>query len=133
MEKQGHGHIPDDCWELTFEKMRQDDEGDLDLISLVSKRFLSISNQMKRSLKANDETLSLLPNLVLEKQIRLVAKALPPLKKFKLVGFDRFRGPVFGDLIEIAFAGMSIDIGRANPRLFSPHRHKYKRIGLASL
>ncbi|KAI8570332.1 hypothetical protein RHMOL_Rhmol01G0026300 [Rhododendron molle] len=60
MKEQGHGHIPDDCWELIFEKVRQDDERDLDSISLVSKRFLSISNRVKHSLKVNDETLSFL-------------------------------------------------------------------------
>ncbi|KAF7154365.1 hypothetical protein RHSIM_Rhsim01G0030200 [Rhododendron simsii] len=46
----GHGYFPDDCWELIFQKLREDDERDLDSISLVSKRFLSISNRMKLSL-----------------------------------------------------------------------------------
>ncbi|KAE9462602.1 hypothetical protein C3L33_05513, partial [Rhododendron williamsianum] len=40
------------------------DERDLDSISLVSKRFLSISNQAKLSLNVNDGTLPLLPNLL---------------------------------------------------------------------
>ncbi|XP_058215087.1 uncharacterized protein LOC131326346 [Rhododendron vialii] len=66
MEKQGHGHIPDDCWELTFKKMRQDDERDW-ILYLWTR------------------------DLVSDKHILLVAKALPPLKKLELVGFD------FGD------------------------------------
>ncbi|KAF7153339.1 hypothetical protein RHSIM_Rhsim01G0031700 [Rhododendron simsii] len=37
-EKQGYGYFPDDCWELKFQKLREDDERDLDSISLVSKR-----------------------------------------------------------------------------------------------
>ncbi|XP_058215131.1 uncharacterized protein LOC131326378 [Rhododendron vialii] len=60
----GHGYFPDDCWELIFQKLREDDERDLDSISLVSKRFLSISNRMKLSLNVNDETIPLLPNLL---------------------------------------------------------------------
>ncbi|XP_058215107.1 F-box/LRR-repeat protein 4-like [Rhododendron vialii] len=65
MKKQGHGHFPDDCWELIFQKLREDDERHLGSISLVSKRFLSISNRMKLSLKyVNNETLPLLPNLL---------------------------------------------------------------------
>ncbi|KAG5564003.1 hypothetical protein RHGRI_000246 [Rhododendron griersonianum] len=64
MKKQRQGYFPDDCWELIFQKLREDDERDLDSISLVSKRFLSISNWMKLSLNVNDETLPLLPNLL---------------------------------------------------------------------
>ncbi|KAI8570336.1 hypothetical protein RHMOL_Rhmol01G0026700 [Rhododendron molle] len=64
MKKQGQGYFPDDCWELKFQKLREDDERDLDSISLVSKRFLSISNRMKLSLNVTDETLPLLPNLL---------------------------------------------------------------------
>ncbi|XP_058186207.1 uncharacterized protein LOC131303375 [Rhododendron vialii] len=64
MKKRGHGYFPDDCWTLIFHKLREDDERDLDSISLVSKRFLSISNWVKLSLNVNDETLPLLPNLL---------------------------------------------------------------------
>ncbi|KAG5564002.1 hypothetical protein RHGRI_000245 [Rhododendron griersonianum] len=64
MKKQAHGHFPDDCWELIFQKLREDDERDLGSISLVSKRFLSISNQAKLRLNVNDGTLPLLPNLL---------------------------------------------------------------------
>ncbi|KAF7143119.1 hypothetical protein RHSIM_Rhsim05G0166000 [Rhododendron simsii] len=60
----GHGYFPDDCWELIFQKLREDDEHDLDSISLVSKQFLSISNWMKLSLNVNDGTLPLLSNLL---------------------------------------------------------------------
>ncbi|KAF7153231.1 hypothetical protein RHSIM_Rhsim01G0030800 [Rhododendron simsii] len=60
----GHGYFPDDCWELILQKLREDDERDLDSISLVSKRFFSISNRMKLSLNVNDETIPLLPNLL---------------------------------------------------------------------
>ncbi|XP_058186221.1 uncharacterized protein LOC131303383 isoform X2 [Rhododendron vialii] len=65
MKKQeGHGNFPDDCWELIFQKLREDDERALDSISLVSKRFLSISNRVKLSLKVRDKTLPLLLNLL---------------------------------------------------------------------
>ncbi|KAG5564005.1 hypothetical protein RHGRI_000248 [Rhododendron griersonianum] len=66
MKKQGgHGYFPDDCWELIFQKLREDDERHLDSISLVSKRFLSISNRVKLSLKyINNKTPPLLPNLL---------------------------------------------------------------------
>ncbi|KAG5564004.1 hypothetical protein RHGRI_000247 [Rhododendron griersonianum] len=64
MKKRRHGYFPDDCWELIFCKLREDDERDLDSISLVSKRFLSISNRVKLSLNVNDEKLPLLPNLL---------------------------------------------------------------------
>ncbi|KAE9462603.1 hypothetical protein C3L33_05512, partial [Rhododendron williamsianum] len=64
MKKRGHGHFPDDCWEHIFQKLREDYERDLDSISLVSKRFLSISNRVKLSLKVKDGTLPLLPNLL---------------------------------------------------------------------
>ncbi|KAF7154030.1 hypothetical protein RHSIM_Rhsim01G0031300 [Rhododendron simsii] len=65
MKKQeGHGNFPDDCWELIIQKLREDDERDLDSISLVSKRFLLISNRVKLSLKVSDKTLPLLPNLL---------------------------------------------------------------------
>ncbi|KAF7153327.1 hypothetical protein RHSIM_Rhsim01G0030900 [Rhododendron simsii] len=64
MKKQAHGHFPDDFWEFIFQKLREDDERDLGSISLVSKRFLSISNRAKLSLNVNDETLPLLPNLL---------------------------------------------------------------------
>ncbi|KAF7152252.1 hypothetical protein RHSIM_Rhsim01G0030600 [Rhododendron simsii] len=66
MKKQGSGpsgyYFPDDCWELVFHKLRQDDKRDLDSISLVSKRFLSLSNRVKLSLNVNDGTLPPLPN-----------------------------------------------------------------------
>ncbi|KAH7861092.1 hypothetical protein Vadar_021607 [Vaccinium darrowii] len=64
MKKQRYGYFPDDCWELIFHKLREDDERDLDSISLVSKRFLSISNRVKLSLNVNNETLPLLPKLL---------------------------------------------------------------------
>ncbi|KAI8570342.1 hypothetical protein RHMOL_Rhmol01G0027300 [Rhododendron molle] len=64
MKKRGHGHFPDDCWELIFQELRKDYERDLDSISLVSKRFLSISNRVKLSLNVTDGTLPLLPNLL---------------------------------------------------------------------
>ncbi|KAF7152061.1 hypothetical protein RHSIM_Rhsim01G0029400 [Rhododendron simsii] len=64
MKKRRHGYFPDDCWEFIFQKLREDDERDLDSISLVSKRFLSISNWVKLSLNVNDETLPLLPILL---------------------------------------------------------------------
>ncbi|KAF7152703.1 hypothetical protein RHSIM_Rhsim01G0030500 [Rhododendron simsii] len=58
------GYFPDDCWELIFQKLREDDERDLDSISLVSKRFLSISNRVKHSLNVKDKTRHLLPSLL---------------------------------------------------------------------
>ncbi|KAF7153645.1 hypothetical protein RHSIM_Rhsim01G0030700 [Rhododendron simsii] len=64
MKKQRHGYFPDDCWELIFQKLREDDERDLHSVSLVSKRSLSISNWVKHSLKLNDKTIPLLPNLL---------------------------------------------------------------------
>ncbi|KAH7859415.1 hypothetical protein Vadar_000804 [Vaccinium darrowii] len=64
MEKQGYGYFPDDCLELIFQKLKEDDERDLDSISLVSKRFLRISNRVKHSLNIKVETLHLLPNLL---------------------------------------------------------------------
>ncbi|KAF7153052.1 hypothetical protein RHSIM_Rhsim01G0015200 [Rhododendron simsii] len=69
MKKQRSGpsagyYFPDDCWEFIFRKLREEDERDLDSISLVSKRFLSISNRVKLSLNIHDKTLPLLPNLV---------------------------------------------------------------------
>ncbi|KAF7153840.1 hypothetical protein RHSIM_Rhsim01G0032600 [Rhododendron simsii] len=68
MEKQSSGqsryYFPDDCWELIFHRLRQNNERELDSISLVSKQFLSISNQVKLSLNLNDGTLPLLPNLL---------------------------------------------------------------------
>ncbi|XP_058215153.1 uncharacterized protein LOC131326393 [Rhododendron vialii] len=64
MKKQGNGHFPDDCWELIFQKLREDDDCDLDSISLVSKRFLSISNRVKLNLKVEGVTLPLLENLL---------------------------------------------------------------------
>ncbi|KAH7846635.1 hypothetical protein Vadar_016316 [Vaccinium darrowii] len=65
MEKQGYGFVPDDCWELIFQKLKEDDERDLDSISLVSKQFLAISNWVKHSLNVDAETpLHLLPNLL---------------------------------------------------------------------
>ncbi|XP_058215142.1 uncharacterized protein LOC131326386 [Rhododendron vialii] len=64
MEKQGYGYFPDDCWELIFQKLREDDERDLDSISSVSKRFLSISNRVKHSLNVNAKMRHLLPHLL---------------------------------------------------------------------
>ncbi|KAH7860936.1 hypothetical protein Vadar_019761 [Vaccinium darrowii] len=64
MKKQTQGYFPDDCWELIFHKLREDDERDLDSISLLSKRFLSISNRLKLTLNINTDTLPLLPNLL---------------------------------------------------------------------
>ncbi|XP_058215097.1 F-box/LRR-repeat protein 4-like [Rhododendron vialii] len=65
MKKQRHGYnLPDDCWELIFQKLREDDERDMYSISLVSKQFLLISNRVKLSLNVHDETLPLLPNLL---------------------------------------------------------------------
>ncbi|KAF7154416.1 hypothetical protein RHSIM_Rhsim01G0031500 [Rhododendron simsii] len=64
MKKQAHGHFPDDLWELIFQKLREDDERDLGSISLVSKRFLLISNRAKLSLNINNGTLPQLPNLL---------------------------------------------------------------------
>ncbi|XP_058215219.1 uncharacterized protein LOC131326444 [Rhododendron vialii] len=67
MKKQSSGqsgYFPDDCWELIFHKMRENNERELDSISLVSKQFLSISNQVKLSLNVNNGTLPLLPNLL---------------------------------------------------------------------
>ncbi|KAF7153647.1 hypothetical protein RHSIM_Rhsim01G0029300 [Rhododendron simsii] len=58
------GYFPDDCWELVFQKLREDDERDLDSISLVSKQFLSLSNRVKHRLNVYDETIPLLPNLL---------------------------------------------------------------------
>ncbi|XP_058215054.1 uncharacterized protein LOC131326321 [Rhododendron vialii] len=58
------GYFPDDCWELVFQKLREDDECDLDSISLVSKRFFSLSNRVKHCLTVYDETIPLLPNLL---------------------------------------------------------------------
>ncbi|KAE9462600.1 hypothetical protein C3L33_05515, partial [Rhododendron williamsianum] len=58
------GYFPDDCWELIFHKMRENNERELDSISLVSKQFLSISNRVKLSLNVNDGALPLLPNLL---------------------------------------------------------------------
>ncbi|KAE9462601.1 hypothetical protein C3L33_05514, partial [Rhododendron williamsianum] len=59
-----NGFFPDDCWELIFQKLREDDERDLDSISLVSKRFLSISNRVKHSLNVKAKTHHLLPSLL---------------------------------------------------------------------
>ncbi|KAF7152693.1 hypothetical protein RHSIM_Rhsim01G0031000 [Rhododendron simsii] len=71
MKKQRHGYnCPDDCWELIFQKLREDDERDMYSISLVSKQFLSISNRVKLSLNVHDETLPLLPNLL--RRFRLI-------------------------------------------------------------
>ncbi|KAH7862347.1 hypothetical protein Vadar_003560 [Vaccinium darrowii] len=69
MENQECGNLPNDCcrcWELIFQKVREDDERDLDSISLVSKQFLSISNRVKQSLtlNVNADTLHLLPNIL---------------------------------------------------------------------
>ncbi|KAI8570329.1 hypothetical protein RHMOL_Rhmol01G0026000 [Rhododendron molle] len=58
------GYFPDDCWELVFQKLREDDERDLDSISLVSKRFLSLSNRVKDCFHVYDEAIPLLPNLL---------------------------------------------------------------------
>ncbi|KAI8570333.1 hypothetical protein RHMOL_Rhmol01G0026400 [Rhododendron molle] len=70
MKKQRHGYFPDDCWELIFQKLRDDDERDLHSVSLVSKQFLSISNRVKLSLNVRDETLPLLLNLL--RRFRLI-------------------------------------------------------------
>ncbi|KAH7862659.1 hypothetical protein Vadar_007770 [Vaccinium darrowii] len=66
MENQECGYLPNECWELIFQKVREDDERDLDSISLASKRFLSISNRVKQSLtlNVNADTLHLLPNIL---------------------------------------------------------------------
>ncbi|KAF7149530.1 hypothetical protein RHSIM_Rhsim02G0048200 [Rhododendron simsii] len=59
-----NGCFPDDCWELIFQKLREDDERDLDSISLLSKRFLSISTRVKHSLNDKANTHHLLPSLL---------------------------------------------------------------------
>ncbi|KAI8570337.1 hypothetical protein RHMOL_Rhmol01G0026800 [Rhododendron molle] len=59
-----NGYFPDECWELIFQNLREDDERDLDSICLVSKRFLSISNRVKHSLNVNTMMRHLLPNLL---------------------------------------------------------------------
>ncbi|KAI8570338.1 hypothetical protein RHMOL_Rhmol01G0026900 [Rhododendron molle] len=56
-------YVPDDCWELIFNRLEEDDL-DLASVSLVSKRFLSIINRLKVSLKITDEMISLLPGIL---------------------------------------------------------------------
>ncbi|KAF7154071.1 hypothetical protein RHSIM_Rhsim01G0032800 [Rhododendron simsii] len=53
----------DDCWELMLNRLEEDDL-DLAAMSLVSKRFLSITNRLKVSLKIMDEMISLLPGIL---------------------------------------------------------------------
>ncbi|XP_058742502.1 uncharacterized protein LOC131614997 [Vicia villosa] len=59
-------YLPDDCWEYTF-KFLNDNEYDhnrnLKSLSVVSKRFFSITNRIRSSLTVYDPTLPFLPRL----------------------------------------------------------------------
>ncbi|XP_058734664.1 uncharacterized protein LOC131606455 [Vicia villosa] len=48
--KQQSLYLPDECWELVFKFLKEDDEDNFKLLSTVSKQFLSITNRLRSSL-----------------------------------------------------------------------------------
>ncbi|KAE9462573.1 hypothetical protein C3L33_05516, partial [Rhododendron williamsianum] len=97
MKKQGgHGYFPDDCWELIFQKLREDDERHLDSISLVSKRFLSISNRVLDCSGFNP---------IQDSDLVLIADCFPRLEKLGIcpvmrIGNDKVAARITDDGVE---------------------------------
>ncbi|CAK8574518.1 unnamed protein product [Lathyrus sativus] len=48
--KQESFYLPDECWELVFKFLKDDDEDNLKFLSLVSKQFFFITNRLRSSL-----------------------------------------------------------------------------------
>ncbi|KAF7153324.1 hypothetical protein RHSIM_Rhsim01G0030300 [Rhododendron simsii] len=106
----GHGNFPDDCWELIFQKLREDDERDLDSISLVSKRFLLISNRTKLSLNVNDETIPLLLNLLRRfRHIETIVIKIHAHKEIDGLARSNIDGLVGDELVDDQIARSDID------------------------
>ncbi|KAL4387587.1 hypothetical protein GQ457_09G018910 [Hibiscus cannabinus] len=59
--------LPEECWESIFSFLEH--HRYFEPLSLVCKRFLSISNHLRRTLTITDPTLESLPNLLLHFQI----------------------------------------------------------------
>uniref|UniRef100_A0A803LMW1 COI1 F-box domain-containing protein n=1 Tax=Chenopodium quinoa TaxID=63459 RepID=A0A803LMW1_CHEQI len=69
----------DDCWEMIFDRLQY--KSDKEAITLVCKRFLSITNSLRVSIKLSDYTpISILPRL------------LQRFSNLKKIQFCNFRG-----------------------------------------
>ncbi|KAI8570339.1 hypothetical protein RHMOL_Rhmol01G0027000 [Rhododendron molle] len=114
------GYFPDDCWELIFRKMRENNERELDSISLVSKQFLSISNRVKLSLNGNHRTLPLLPNLL--RRFRHIKTIVIDIKSQK---------DIDGLVDQISRSGvLNLQVIEFRQCMTEPPRHGFKALAL---
>ena len=87
--------FPQECWESIFKFLGQGH--DLESVSMVCKKFLSITNQVKFSLTVHDPTVLFLPQL-LSRFLRL-----------KVIDFSHFNGELRGFLNQISKSGLDLD------------------------
>jgi len=87
--------FPQECWESIFRFLGQGH--DLESVSMVCKKFLSITNQVKFSLTVHDPTVLFLP--------RLLSRFL----RLKVIDFSHFNGELEGLLHQVSQSGLDLD------------------------
>ncbi|XP_021732144.1 F-box/LRR-repeat protein 2-like [Chenopodium quinoa] len=86
----------DDCWEMIFGRLQH--KSDKESITLVCKRFLSITNSLRVSIKLSDYTpISILPRL------------LQRFSNLKKIQFCNFRGDLNEAVVAIAQSGLDLE------------------------
>ncbi|GAU34679.1 hypothetical protein TSUD_67290 [Trifolium subterraneum] len=88
--------FPQDCLELVFKFLGQGH--DLESVSMVCKKFLSITNQVKFSLTLHDPVVQFLPRLLLR------------FLRLKVIDFSHFNGELEGLLHQISQSELDLDL-----------------------
>ncbi|XP_024638483.1 F-box/LRR-repeat protein 2 [Medicago truncatula] len=88
--------FPQECWESIFKFLGQGK--DLESVSMVCKKFLSITNQVKFSLTIHDSTILFLS--------RLLSRFL----RLKAIDFSHFNGELEDILHQISQSGLDLDL-----------------------
>ncbi|KAK2432394.1 F-box/LRR-repeat protein [Trifolium repens] len=88
--------FPQDCWESVFKFLGQGH--DLESVSMVCKKFLSITNQVKFSLTLHGPVVLFLPRLLLR------------FLRLKVIDFSHFNGELEGLLHQISQSELDLDL-----------------------
>uniref|UniRef100_A0A803LMW2 Uncharacterized protein n=1 Tax=Chenopodium quinoa TaxID=63459 RepID=A0A803LMW2_CHEQI len=96
MEEEASKELPDECWEIIFNRLKH--ESDQESITLVCKRFLSISDFLRVSLKLSGYT-----------PITVLCRLLKRFSNLKKLQVCNFRGDMNEAILAIARSGLDLE------------------------
>ncbi|XP_021736510.1 F-box/LRR-repeat protein 4-like [Chenopodium quinoa] len=96
MEEEESKELLDECWEMIFDRLEH--ESDRESITLVCKRFLSITNTLRDSIKFSDCT-----------PISTTSRLLQRFSNLKKIRFCNFSGDLNEAVVAIARSGLDLE------------------------